>query len=110
MLDSVPEPAVWAAIAVIGVLTFAIRASFFALFGSVDEIPPALARALRYVPPAVLAALVLPSLITLSATGGPAPDRLVAGGLAAAVAWRTESVLATIVVGMGALWTDRFLL
>ena len=108
-----PNPAaVWAVILVVGVLTFAIRFSFIYLFGRIDGVPPWLTRSLRYVPPAVFAALVLPSLVTLrpSATATLVDDRLLAGAFAAVVAWRTESILATIVAGMGALWTLRFLL
>lgn len=103
--------AVWVVVLVIGVLTFAIRFSFVYLFGRLDSVPPWLSRSLRYVPPAVFAALVLPSLVTLrpSVTATLADDRLLAGAFAAVVAWRTESILATIVAGMGALWTLRFL-
>ena len=107
-----PDPAaVWGVVLTIGVLTFAIRFSFVYLFGRLDRVPPWLSRALRYVPPAVFAALVLPSLVTIrpSVTATLADDRLLAGVFAAVVAWRTESVLATIVAGMGALWVLRFL-
>lgn len=111
MTASYSEPVIWGMVVAIGVATFAIRGSFIALFGRLDEVPPRLERALRYVPPAVLAALVAPSLVTVDpATGGLAVDKLVAGGLAAAVAWRTENVFATMTVGMGALWAVRFLL
>lgn len=101
---------VWATIVTIGVATFAIRGSFIALFGRLDEVPPAVEHTLRFVPAAVLAALVAPAFLTLEpATGGLAMDKLVAGGLAATVAWRTENVLATMAAGMGALWVVRFL-
>ena len=101
---------VWGVIVVVGVLTFAIRASFIYLFGRLDAVPPWLTRTFRYVPPAVLAALVLPSLVTVRPTLAAtlSSERLLAGLVAAAVAWRTESILATIVVGMAALWTLRF--
>ena len=103
--------AVWGVVLVIGVLTFAIRFSFVYLFGRLDRVPPWLSRWLRYVPPAVFAALVLPSLVTVrpSVTATLVDDRLLAGAFAAVVAWRTESILATIAAGMGALWTLRFL-
>lgn len=102
---------VWAAIVTIGVATFAIRGSFIALFGRLDDIPPGVERALRFVPAAVLAALVAPSLLaTDPGTGTLAMDKLVAGGIAAAVAWRTESVLWTMTAGLGVLWVVRFLL
>ena len=96
-------------VAVIGVLTYACRLSFIALFGRLDEIPPVVERVLRFVPAAVLAALVLPSFLTLDASSFAA-DKFVAGALAAGVAWRTEDVFATMVTGMGVLWAIRFLL
>lgn len=101
---------VWAAIAVIGLCTYAIRFSFIYLFGRIDAVPPRLRRVLRYVPAAVLAALVVPSIVTVEATVGGTvlDDRVLAGAVAAVVAWRTESVVATIVVGMGTLWAIRF--
>ncbi|WP_225333432.1 AzlD domain-containing protein [Halomicrobium urmianum] len=110
MPTSYSDPAVVGAIAAIAAVTFAIRFSFIALFGRLDEIPPRVRRVLRYVPPAVLAALVLPSIVAVDpASGTLAVDRLFAGALAGVVAWRTEDVFATIAVGMGALWTVRLL-
>jgi branched-subunit amino acid transport protein len=109
MATSYSDPTLWGLIVVIGVATYLIRLSFIGLFGYLDEVPPALERALRYVPAAVLAALVLPSFITLGPDAtGVAADRLVGGTLAAAVAWRTESVFATMAAGMGGLWLVRF--
>jgi len=111
MPTSYSAPAIAGLIVVIGVATFALRVSFIALFGRLAEIPPGLERALRFVPAAVLAALVLPSFVTLGPdAGGLAMDRLIAGAVAAGVAWRTENVLATMASGMGALWLVRFLL
>jgi branched-subunit amino acid transport protein len=106
---SYAAPAIWGVILAIGVATYAIRFSFIALFGYLDEIPPRIRRPLRYVPAAVLAALVLPAFVTLDA-GGLAVDKLAAGAVAVLVAWRTESVFATMAAGMGALWALRFLL
>lgn len=102
--------AILGVIVVVGVVTFAIRFSFIGLFGRVDEIPTILERALRYVPAAVLAALVLPSILVFPPGGGVAVDKLLAGGFATVVAWRTENILATLAVGMGSLWAIRFLL
>ena len=111
MPTSYADPVVWGVVAVVGVLTYAIRLSFIALFGYLDEIPSWVRRPLRYVPAAVLAALVFPSFLSLDpGTGGLAVDKLLAGGLAVAVAWRTENVFATMIAGMGTLWAVRFLL
>ena len=110
MATSYAAPLVWGVIFVVGVLTLAIRLSFIALFGYLKEVPDPVERALRYVPPAVLAALVVPALVVVQPdTSTLAPDRLLAGGLAGAVAWRTENVFATMGVGMGVLWVVRFL-
>ncbi|MFB6204929.1 MAG: AzlD domain-containing protein [Haloglomus sp.] len=99
-----PGPRVWLVILAAGVGTFLFRASFLFLFERFGGVPPRLERALRYVPAAVLAALVVPALV--APDGTPVllgNDRLLAGALAALVAWRTESVLATIAVGLVAL-------
>ncbi|MGZ0746743.1 AzlD domain-containing protein [Haloparvum sp. AD34] len=103
--------AIWTALVAIGVATFAIRLSFIFLFGRIDDVPPKLELALRFVPPAVLAALVVPSLVTIrpSIAATVLDERLIAGVIAGAVAWRTENVFATIGVGMGVLWILRFL-
>jgi len=109
MATSYADPVVWATLAAIGAVTFSIRFSFIGLFGYVDEIPPGVERVLRYVPAAVLAALVAPAVLTVDpATGGVATDKLLAGAVAAGVAWRTEDIFATIAVGMVTLWVVRF--
>ena len=97
--------ALWLTLICIGLLTFAIRLSFITLFGR-WEIPPFLQSTLRFVPVAVLSAIIFPALFLygnkfdLSVSN----TRLLAGILAAIVAWRTKNVLLTIVVGMVGLW------
>jgi branched-subunit amino acid transport protein len=61
---------------------------------------------LRYVPPAVLSAIIFPELLMPGGTLtiGWGNVRLFAGLAAALVAWRTRNVLLTIVVGMGVLY------
>ena len=56
--------------------------------------------------PAVLAALVLPALVRPQGPVDLTAEnlRLLSGLLAAVVAWRTRSVAATTVAGLGALW------
>ncbi|MEF8819324.1 MAG: AzlD domain-containing protein [Haloferacaceae archaeon] len=98
--------AVWAVVVVVGVVTFAFRHSFVYLFGRVDAVPPRLRAPLRYVPPAVLAALVAPALVGSPLAAGPVLTvRTAAGAVAVLVAWRTENTAATLVAGMVALWT-----
>ena len=95
---------VWLTMLAVGVLTYATRVSFILLFGQRD-MPVRLRRALRFVPPAVLTALIFPELLLpggkLDAYVGN--ERLVAGIVAILVAWRTKNVVATIVAGMAAL-------
>lgn len=111
MPTSYAEPIVWALIVTIGVLTFFIRLSFIALFGYLDDIPPQVERGLRFVPAAVLAALVFPALILPEPGAGGVPlDKIAAGLVAGGVAWRTENVFLTIGVGMATLWAVRFVL
>ena len=101
--------AVWGVVVVLGVATFGIRASFVYLFGRIDEVPTRVTNALKFVPPAVFAALTLPAIVApegaIAVVGN---ERLVAGVLAGAVAWYVDDILATIVVGMAALWVLRF--
>src|SRR5438445_5722363 len=93
--------ALWLTLLRIGVLTYAIRLSFILLLGKM-VMPSFLMRALRFVPVAVLSAIILPALFLdgsrLNLSLGNA--RLLAGVLAAVVAWRTKSALLTIVVGI----------
>lgn len=98
---------IWLVILAAGVGTFALRLSFILLIGRLSAVPAALEGVLRFVPAAVLSALVASAVVALSLD--PAgltyePTKVVAGAIAAVVAWRTESVLATIGVGMVALW------
>ncbi len=91
----------WIVIIIAGILTFAIRLSFIVLLHNVT-MPLWFQRALRFVPPAVLSAIILPELISYNGTADLSLGnaRLIAGVLAALVAWRTKNVLLTIVVGM----------
>lgn len=93
------------ALVVAGVLTYLTRLSFIALLGRF-ELPPLAARALRFVPPAVLSAIIFPEMMV---RGGELQlgwrnARFLAGLVAALVAWRTRNVFLTIAVGMAALW------
>jgi branched-subunit amino acid transport protein len=95
----------WGVVAGMGVVTLALRASFLVL-PERTALPPLLRRALAYVPPAVLAAIVAPALFAPGEVAlGPIDARLPAGLVAIVVAWRTRSVLATLASGMGVLWT-----
>lgn len=95
---------VWLTMLLVGLGTYATRLSFILLFGR-REIPAVVRRALRFVPPAVLTAIVFPELFL---PGGQfdlslGNERLLAGMVAAFVAWRSKNVLLTIVIGMATL-------
>ena len=95
----------WLTIAGAAAVTFALRLSFMVLLGRI-EVPPFLERALRYVPAAVLTAVVIPLLFyqddALDVSLGN--ERLLAGLAAALICWRTRSVPLTLIGGMATLW------
>lgn len=94
----------WLSMLVIGVGTFLIRFSFIWLFGR-GEVSPGVQRVLRFVPPSVLTALILPSFVfPQHAAFSLDNPRMWAGMFAAIVAWRTKNVMFTIAAGMAALW------
>jgi branched-subunit amino acid transport protein len=94
----------WLALIAIGLITYATRLSFILLFGRMD-VPVQLQRALRYVPVTVLSAIIFSELLVREGAVDLSPGnaRLLAGLLAALVAWRTKNVLLTIIAGMAAL-------
>ncbi len=90
--------------------TFLPRYGVLALLGRV-EMPDAIFRALRFVPPAVLSAIIVPALIYKDGQLFIVPQNsyLVAGLVAGLVAWRTRNLLLTIVLGMAASFIWRAL-
>jgi len=89
-----------------GLVTYATRVTMIALLGR--ELPPLVQRWLRYVPAAVLAALIAPAALMPDGRlqwGAQVP----AAAVGVLVAWRTRNVLATIVAGMAAFWLLRAL-
>ncbi len=99
----------WLTISLIGVMTFGIRLSFIALAGR-WQLPSQVEDALRYVPVAVLTAIVVPDLVYHNGALDLWPDnaRLIAGIIAIGIAWRTRNILLTLIGGMGVLWLLRF--
>lgn len=94
----------WLTVILAGLGTYLIRASFVVALQEV-EVPELVQRALRYVPPAVLAALAVPPVVAPGGRLGiipPVPEFL-AAIVAALVAWRTRNLAATIVVGIPVL-------
>lgn len=95
----------WLVIGGMGVITFATRLSLILLAGRVT-LPAIVWRAMRFVAPAVLAALVVSPILqpagALDLSAGN--ERLLAATLAGLVAWRANNALLTIGLGMAALW------
>jgi len=95
----------WLIIIGMGVITYTIRLSMIVMSGKV-QLNDQLQRALRYVPPAVLSAIIVPEMIqpggTLDISLGN--ERLLAGLIAIVIAWYTQNMIWTVAIGMIALW------
>jgi len=93
-------------------VTFAVRYPVLALLGKIHLSEPVF-RALKYVPPVVLTAIIVPAILIAQDSRldiGYTNAYLVAGLAAGFVAWRTKNLLMTIVLGMLLLWGWRWLL
>ena len=102
---------IWLVMVAAGLITDAIRLSFIYLVGRFPP-PELVQRSLRFVPPAVLSAILVPELFMqggrLAASLSNA--RLLAGLAAIAVgAWRKNTLL-TIVTGMVVLLVLEYLM
>ncbi len=102
---------IWLVMLLGGLITFAIRFSFIYLFGKF-HIPETVRRALHYVPPAVLSAIVFPELFLRNGTLDLSLHniRLLAGLVAIIVAWYSKNTLLTIVIGMLALFLFQWIM
>lgn len=102
---------VWAVILALAGVTYFNRLSFLGLLAHV-ELPRQLRRMLVYVPPAIFAAIIAPQIFPagVSSLQTLASPRLIAALLAIVIAMRTRSTLATIGIGMLALWSLQALL
>lgn len=100
---------IWMLIAGSSVLTYLLRWSFLAI-DDARRIPRWLLRALRFVPAAVLSALVAPGLlIPHGELSWLWPnEKLIAGGVALVVATRRKGVLWTLVSGLAVFWALRW--
>jgi branched-subunit amino acid transport protein len=94
----------WLTILIAGLLTFATRLSFIFLLERITA-PGWFQRSLRFVPAAVLSAIILPELVNRNGVLDVSlrNPQLWSGTLAVFVAWRTKNVLLTLVAGMVAL-------
>ncbi len=92
-------------------VTFAIRYTLFAASGQLN-FPEPLARALKYVPPTALTAIIVPSVLMPNGTIEISTQNayLVAGLAAFAIGWFRKNLLLTIIGGMGAFFLWRLIL
>lgn len=102
---------IWLVMLIGGLITFGMRFSLIYLFGRF-EVPETMRRALHYVPPAVLSAIVFPELFLRDEVLSLSLDntRLLAGLIAVVVAWFSKNTLVTILAGMLALFLLQILI
>ncbi|GIK43253.1 MAG: branched-chain amino acid ABC transporter [Chloroflexota bacterium] len=94
------------------IVTFAIRYSMFLVAGRF-EFPAQLVNALRYVPPAVLTAIIVPAVLIPTGEGlhlSYTNAYLVGAVAALGISWFSQNLLLTILLGMGAFWGWQWVL
>jgi branched-subunit amino acid transport protein len=93
------------------IVTFGVRYPVLALVSKM-ALPPRMLEALKFIPPAVLMAIIAPAVLQpqgqLDLSFGNA--YLYAALAAALIAWRTKNLLLTIVLGMAIFLGWRWLL
>ena len=96
---------IWVVMFIGGLITFGMRFSLIYLFGRF-EVPETMRKALHYVPPAVLSAIIFPELFIQNGvfSVGLENTRLLAGIIAIITAWISRSTMITILVGMATLF------
>lgn len=73
------------AVVLAGLLTYVIRSSFLVFAGRMTALPPTVTAVLRMIPPAALAALVLPGLLRPGGMGYDPLNPIMVGGIVAVV-------------------------
>lgn len=91
------------AVAVVGLLTYASRAGLIVALAD-RPLAPEITRALRFVGPAVLSALVVSLLAEGDGISGIDLDEVAAVATGGFVAWRTRNLILSLLVGMVVLW------
>lgn len=94
------------------IVTFAIRYSMFLIAGRF-EFPAQLVNALRYVPPAVLTAIIVPAVLIPTGEGlhlSYTNAYLVGAVAALGISWFSQNLLLTILLGMGVFWGWQWVL
>lgn len=102
------DQTIWIVIVFLGIGTFLIRYSFLGILGGRD-LPEWVLRHLRYVPVAVLPALIAPMVVWPEATGGALdPMRLSAAAAALLIGALFRSTLGAIFAGMAVLYLVQY--
>lgn len=101
---------IWILFLTAGAGTFMTRISFIHLLKNRD-IPPVLSRLLKFVPPAVLSALILPAILVQNGSLNVSVDNgQIPGAIAAAiVAVFSKNTILIIGTGMGILWLHQWI-
>jgi len=101
----------WGLFFVAGAGTFLTRISFIHILGN-KKLPQVLSRLLRFVPPAVLSALILPAIVAPDGNlNFSIENGRIAGMLVAAmVAMYTRNTIGIIGAGMGVLWMHQWIM
>ena len=91
-------------------VTFLVRWPVLALVSRIT-LPQAVLDGMKFIPPAVLAAIIAPAMLMPAGTIDLSLSNayLVAGLAAGLIAWRTRNLLATIVLGMALFLIWRWL-
>jgi branched-subunit amino acid transport protein len=100
---------IWLVMLLGGLMTFGMRFSLIFLFGRF-EVPQTMRRALHYVPPAVLSAIIFPELFLSNGALNISLSniRLLAGFAAILTAWISKNTLLTILTGMSVLFLLQY--
>ena len=100
-----------AVVAVAGLVTFAIRASFLMVADRMVELPARVTTVLRMIPPAALAAIVVPALLRPGGGGYDPVSALMVGAITAAVvSWWKRDIGLSLLVGFVVVLATRPLL
>ncbi len=98
--NDTPASALWVILGMAAV-TYATRAGLL-LAGGRIRLPPRLLQAMRYLPVALLSAIIVPAMLVHDGALALSwrNDYVWAGLLCFVVAWRTKSTLWTVIVGL----------
>jgi branched-subunit amino acid transport protein len=101
---------IWYPIIIVGILTFLTRLSFIVLSNKI-KLHPKVQGAFRYIPIAVLSAIIFPELFQFhDANIILAFPRIIAGLFAILIAARTRNIILTITGGMLILYIMQYII